>query len=103
MQRLIMRDNLTQMAAQDRLTAQVPLIDKVEYADRVIENSGGLQELACQVDTVVAALRRKAGWSWWFSWWFPPLGVVMAIWRIMERNMRHGLFRRGKTVSRAQE
>jgi len=78
----------------------MPLIDKVEYADRVIDNSEGLQELACQVDTVVAALRRKAGWSWR---WIPPLAIIMAIWRIMERNTRFGLFRRGKKVARAEE
>jgi dephospho-CoA kinase len=81
----------------------MPLIDKVDYADRVIDNSGELHDLACQVDAVVAALRRKAGWTWRFSWWIPPIAIVMAIWRIMERNIRFGLFRRGKGVSRAQE
>jgi hypothetical protein len=102
MQRLIMRDNLTQTDAQDRVAAQLPLIDKVQYADRVIDNSGGLQELARQVDAVVAALRRKAGWSWRLAWWFPPLAVVMGLWRISERIVRFALFRRGIGVSRTQ-
>lgn len=102
MKRLMIRDNLTQAAAQDRLSAQMPLIDKVEYANKVIENSGGPQELACEVDVVASALRRKAGWTWRLSWWFPPLAIVMAIWRIIERNVQFGLFRRGKRVSGAQ-
>jgi len=102
MKRLMIRDDLTQTAAQDRLAAQVPLIDKVQYANRVVENSGGPQELAFQVDAVVSALKRKAGWTWKLSWWFPPLAIVMAIWRIIERNVRFGLFRRGKKVLRAR-
>lgn len=98
-ERLIMRDNLREKAAQDRLAAQMALIDKVEYADWVIDNSGGLQELACQVDAVVSTLRRKAGWTWRLSWWFPPLAIAMGIWRITERNIRFGLFRRGRKDS----
>jgi len=101
MKRLMIRDNLTQTAAQDRLSAQMPLIDKVQYANRVIDNSGGPQELAYEVDAVVSAVRRQAGWTWRLSWWLPPLAIVMAIWRIVERNVRFGLFRRVKKVSGA--
>jgi dephospho-CoA kinase len=96
------RDNLTQTAAQDRLSAQMPIADKVGYADRVIDNSGDPQELARQVDAVLSALRRKAGWSWRLLWWFPPLAVVMAFWSIVKRNALFGLLRRGKKVSRVR-
>ncbi|TFY74187.1 hypothetical protein EWM64_g9825, partial [Hericium alpestre] len=45
LQRLMKRDSSTREAAMSRLTAQMPITDKLEYADHVIENSGAPQEL----------------------------------------------------------
>src|SRR5260221_11518246 len=103
MQRLMRRDKLTQTTAQDRLSAQMRLADKLPYADRVIDNSGGQQELVHQVDVMLFALRRQAGWTWRLFWWFPPLALIVACWSIVKRNTRFGLSRRGKKVLRAQD
>ncbi|MCP3176776.1 dephospho-CoA kinase [Desulfuromonas sp. KJ2020] len=47
--RLMARDGLDDQAAQARITAQMPLADKVRRADFVVENAGSIDELATQV------------------------------------------------------
>ena len=42
---------LTEIEAQARIDSQMPLSEKVKYADVVIENEGSLEELQKQVDT----------------------------------------------------
>ncbi len=41
---------LTEAEAQSRIDSQLPLSEKVKYADVVIENTGSLEDLKCQVD-----------------------------------------------------
>lgn len=48
-QRLMQRSNLTEEEALERINAQMPLEEKVKYADRVIENNGTLSELEQKV------------------------------------------------------
>ncbi|KIM31836.1 hypothetical protein M408DRAFT_327250 [Serendipita vermifera MAFF 305830] len=85
--RLIDRDNITVSAAQDRLSSQMALTDKVGYADKVIDNSSGVIELERQVAELAASLRAKAGWSWRLAWLVPPAGVLLAIWSLASRAL----------------
>jgi dephospho-CoA kinase len=50
--RIASRDNLTRDQALARIEAQIPLERKVELADFVIENEGGLEEIYKQVEAV---------------------------------------------------
>jgi dephospho-CoA kinase len=44
LKRLKERDNLSAQDAQKRLEAQMPFAEKLKYAHRVIDNSGGIEE-----------------------------------------------------------
>lgn len=44
LKRLSERDNLSEQEAQRRLDAQLPFTEKVKYAQRVIDNSGEIEE-----------------------------------------------------------
>jgi dephospho-CoA kinase len=57
-QRIVARDGLPSEDAWQRVRAQLPLEEKVKLADRVIDNSGGLEALAPQVDALVAWMGR---------------------------------------------
>lgn len=48
-ERLMQRSDLTEEEALERINAQMPLEEKVKYADRVIENNGTLSELEQKV------------------------------------------------------
>ncbi|KAI0056424.1 CoaE-domain-containing protein, partial [Artomyces pyxidatus] len=89
LQRLMKRDGSTREAAQARLGAQLPITDKLEFADQVIDNSGGPQELDAQVDAFVRRLQRDVGWSWRVSWLFPPWGLFAALWSLAWRRIKH--------------
>ncbi|KAI9065417.1 hypothetical protein FKP32DRAFT_1590592 [Trametes sanguinea] len=82
------RDNSSREDASARLNAQLPIAEKVQYADIVIDNSGSLQDLERQVDQLVQRLRDDAGWSWRLSWLFPPWGVASAVWTLSWRALR---------------
>ena len=43
-QRLISRENYTDQEVQERIQSQLPLEDKLEFADFVIDNSGSLEQ-----------------------------------------------------------
>lgn len=51
---------LTESEVQARIEAQMPVTEKVKYADVVIENEGTLVELHRQVDNLWDALRQKS-------------------------------------------
>ncbi|CAG8652179.1 1641_t:CDS:2 [Ambispora gerdemannii] len=75
--RLIKRDNLSEHAARQRMAVQIPLSEKVNYADYVIDNSGELQETERQVIRVMKKVRPKL-WNWLAAWVGPPVafGVI---------------------------
>jgi dephospho-CoA kinase len=54
--RLMMRNHLTQQEAQVRIDGQMPLSEKCDRADVVLDNSGSVEALYAQVDR---ALQRK--------------------------------------------
>lgn len=71
---------LTERQAQDRMNAQMPMSDKLNYATSVIDNSGTLRDLEGQVDRVVARWRQQqggtTGWWWRLCWVCPPVGLA---------------------------
>lgn len=87
LQRLMARDGSAREDAQARLNAQLPISEKVEYADYVVDNSGSVQDLKGQIEGFVAKLRRRAGWSWRLSWLFPPWGLLSAAWTLGWRSV----------------
>jgi dephospho-CoA kinase len=56
-ERLIKRDGLTEQAALERLTTQMPIEEKARRADSVIDNSGSLEETRRQVRRVYQGLK----------------------------------------------
>ncbi|KAI0035049.1 CoaE-domain-containing protein, partial [Vararia minispora EC-137] len=89
MQRLQQRDGSPREAAQARIQAQMPIADKLEYADAVIDNSGGRSELETQVDGFVRKLDREVGELVWRLDIFPPFGLASAALTVFWRWMRH--------------
>jgi dephospho-CoA kinase len=55
--RVVRRDGLSEAEARARIRAQLPLAEKRARADHVLENDGTLEELALQVDALLARLR----------------------------------------------
>ena len=51
-QRLMERDGISREEAADRLKAQLPIEEKVGYADFVIHNEGLLEDTGKQVDAL---------------------------------------------------
>lgn len=61
-ERLMERDGLSLQEAQIRLGAQMPVAEKLGYADSVIDNSGSLEDTRRQVEDLWARLRElRAG------------------------------------------
>jgi dephospho-CoA kinase len=56
-QRLLERDHLTELEAQQHLDAQMSLVEKRKLADYVIENNGTLEELEQQVREVLRKIQ----------------------------------------------
>lgn len=60
-ERMSRRDGLTEAEATARLAAQMPLDEKRQYADYVIDNGGTKEETLEAVDRVYAELKAAAG------------------------------------------
>ncbi|KAF8902234.1 dephospho-CoA kinase [Gymnopilus junonius] len=89
LQRLISRDSSTPAEASSRLRSQIPIADKVAYADVVVDNSGTRSELESQVDSLVKRLEKEAGsWGWIVSWLVPPVGLASAVWTLVWRRLK---------------
>lgn len=61
MERLMKRDGLTEEEANQRIQAQMPLEDKKQVADDVIDNSGGIENTERQVGRIWVSLRQEMG------------------------------------------
>ncbi|THH31126.1 hypothetical protein EUX98_g3070 [Antrodiella citrinella] len=88
LQRLMKRDNSSRSDASARLNSQIPIADKLEYADIVLDNSGSPQDLEGQIDSLIRKLYRETGWSWRVSWLFPPYGIFAALSTMLWRRIR---------------
>ncbi|CCL99981.1 uncharacterized protein FIBRA_02006 [Fibroporia radiculosa] len=85
LQRLMKRDSSSRENASARLNAQLPIAEKVEYADVVIDNSGSLHDLEAQVNSLITKMHRRAGWTWTIGWLIPPIGLISAAWTLVWR------------------
>ncbi|UTR05274.1 dephospho-CoA kinase [Alkalihalobacillus sp. LMS6] len=56
--RLMERDGSTREEALQRIRAQIPLDQKIQYGDQVIKNSGTKQETAQQIDQLLRELQQ---------------------------------------------
>lgn len=56
LQRLMKRNNLTTKVALDRINSQMPMAEKRDRADFVIDNSGDLKQLARELDKLIVQL-----------------------------------------------
>ncbi|KAI0253481.1 CoaE-domain-containing protein [Lactifluus subvellereus] len=89
LQRLMQRDKSTRDDARARLESQLPITEKLAYADIVMDNSGTLAELEVQVDGFARRLYLDGGWSWRLKWLIPPIGLFCAIWRLIWRRVKY--------------
>lgn len=55
-QRLMLRNDLTEQEAVQRITSQLPLAEKIQRADTVIDNNGTPTATFEQVDVALAAV-----------------------------------------------
>lgn len=98
LQRLMKRDGSSREDASARLNSQIPIADKLQHADLVLDNSGSPQDLDGQIDSLIRKLYKEAGWSWRLSWLFPPYGLFSAVstllWRTLRRQRRTAKQRR---------
>lgn len=92
------RDSSSRTDASARLNSQIPIADKLQHADIVLDNSGSPQDLDGQIDSLIRKLHKEAGWSWRLSWLFPPYGLFAAVstllWRALRRTRRTAKQRR---------
>ncbi|KAG0707818.1 dephospho-CoA kinase-domain-containing protein [Suillus ampliporus] len=94
LQRLMKRDKSSREDASARLNSQLPIAQKVEYADIIVDNSGSLQDLEQQVHSCLLKLERMAGWSWRLKWVFPPFALISALWTLGWRSVKRSQRRR---------
>jgi len=57
--RLMERDSLSRQEALARLAAQMPLKEKLAYADYIVDTAGTRESIRRQVREIVEALRRQ--------------------------------------------
>jgi len=53
LERLISRNGFSEAQARQRISVQMPLEEKVRFADYIIDNSGSLEQTRTQVDALV--------------------------------------------------
>jgi dephospho-CoA kinase len=81
---------LSTSQALSRIKAQMPLTEKLTYADHVLDNSGTENDLQVQVDSLVNKWKKQsAGWTQKLYWLVPPLGLWAAFVTVGVRWLRH--------------
>ncbi len=60
LERLMKRDNINEKEAMARINAQMPVEEKREMANFVIDNSGSVEQSGSQVDAIYSSLKDKA-------------------------------------------
>ncbi|CAG8533327.1 35024_t:CDS:2 [Racocetra persica] len=76
LRRLMKRDDVSEPIARQYISAQIPLKDKIKFADFVIDNSGDLPETERQVYNILSKV--KPLWSWLLIWLGPPLLLTLS-------------------------
>jgi len=90
--RLMKRDKSTREDAASRLNSQLPITEKLSYADNVVENSGTLMELETETQLLVNKLNRNSGgFTWLLCWLIPPVGILFGL-----KSLASNWFKKGK-------
>ncbi|KAG2208523.1 hypothetical protein INT47_010219 [Mucor saturninus] len=76
LQRLRKRDNLTEEQAIQRMKSQMPMSEKVEKADIVLDNSSDIQQLEIQVRNMVKKIK-PSRLTWFFEYAGPPVAIAL--------------------------
>jgi len=80
LRRLIKRDGSTREDASSRLNSQLPIVEKLPYANHVVENSGSLIELEAETQLLINKLNRDSGGlTWLLCWLIPPIGIFFGL------------------------
>ena len=66
----------------------MPIADKLDYADQVLDNSGRPADLEPQVDALVRRIQRETGWLYILDL-FPPFGLVSALLTLFWRRVKY--------------
>jgi len=103
LQRLIKRDGSTREDASSRFNSQLPIAEKLSYADYVVENSGSLIDLEVETQSLINKITRESGGViWLLSWLIPPIGIFFALmcltWRRLKRDGRRASKKRGESL-----
>ena len=59
LKRLMERNHLSELQAQERIASQMPLDEKRAHADLVLDNNGDLAALYVQLDAALKQLERR--------------------------------------------
>lgn len=84
--RIKSRDGLSEEDALARINAQRPLIEKVGYADYVINNTSDLVSLKQSTVKVMEVIQPSRFWT--VLAYLPPITVLMATWVILKRYFK---------------
>jgi dephospho-CoA kinase len=76
LQRLRKRDNLTEEQALQRMKSQMPISEKVEKADIVLDNSSDINQLKIQVKNMVKKIK-PSKLTWLFEYAGPPIAIAL--------------------------
>jgi dephospho-CoA kinase len=76
LQRLRKRDGLTEEQALQRIKSQVPMTEKVDRADIVLDNSSDLNQLEIQVKNMVKKIKPST-LTWLLEYAGPPAAIAL--------------------------
>lgn len=83
------RDGSTREDASSRLKSQLPIAEKLPYADYIVENSGTILELEVETQLLVNKLNRgSGGLTWLLCWLVPPVGVLFGLKSLASRYIK---------------
>ncbi|KAI8343813.1 dephospho-CoA kinase [Blakeslea trispora] len=74
LQRLRKRDGLTEEQALQRMQSQMPMAEKVEKADIILDNSSDLSQLEIQVKNMIQKIR-PSRLTWLLEYAGPPMAI----------------------------
>ncbi|KAG0744158.1 hypothetical protein G6F57_002878 [Rhizopus arrhizus] len=78
LKRLKERDGLTDELAMQRIKAQMPMAEKIERADIVIDNSTDLEQLKIQVKNMAKKVRPST-FTWLLEYIGPPVAIITTL------------------------
>ncbi|CAG8673589.1 7660_t:CDS:2 [Cetraspora pellucida] len=76
--RLMKREDISESTSKQYISVQMPLKEKIKFADFVIDNSGDLSETEHQVVNILSKVKPSL-WSWLLIWLGPPLLFTLSI------------------------